>query len=92
MQHPAPTTTRLRAAASLPAVFVEDTCLCFEAYKGLPGPYCKWFLSKVGLDGLNQMLAGFEDKSAYALCTFAFSLGEAAEGGWWTGMARGAGA
>lgn len=70
----------LHAVASPRAVFVEDTCLCFEAYQGLPGPYCKWFLSKVGLDGLNRMLAGFEDKSAYALCTFAFSLGEA--GSW----------
>lgn len=54
---------------------VEDTCLCFEALGGLPGPYCKWFVEKVGLDGLNKMLAGFEDKGAYALCLFAFTPG-----------------
>lgn len=55
---------------------VEDTCLCFNALNGLPGPYIKWFLDKVGHDGLNRMLAGFEDKTAYALCTFAYSSGE----------------
>lgn len=41
-------------------VLVEDTCLCFNAMGGLPGPYIKWFLAKLGHDGLNRMLAGFE--------------------------------
>eukprot|EP00800_Vazella_pourtalesii_P012687 TRINITY_DN29747_c0_g1_i1.p1 TRINITY_DN29747_c0_g1~~TRINITY_DN29747_c0_g1_i1.p1 ORF type:complete len:192 (-),score=32.77 TRINITY_DN29747_c0_g1_i1:73-648(-) len=58
------------------AVMVEDTCLCFNALKGMPGPYIKWFLDKLGHDGLNKMLAGFEDKTAYALCTFAFHSGK----------------
>uniref|UniRef100_A0A8D8PXN2 Inosine triphosphate pyrophosphatase n=1 Tax=Cacopsylla melanoneura TaxID=428564 RepID=A0A8D8PXN2_9HEMI len=53
-------------------VVVEDTCLCFNALGGLPGPYVKWFLEKLGPPGLNKMLAGFEDKSAKAVCTFAF--------------------
>lgn len=57
------------------AVMVEDTSLCFNAYKGLPGPYIKWFLDKLGHDGLNKMLAGFDDKSAYAQCIFAFTPG-----------------
>ncbi|RUS19204.1 inosine triphosphate pyrophosphatase-like protein, partial [Endogone sp. FLAS-F59071] len=56
-------------------VVTEDTCLCFNAMKGLPGPYIKWFVEYLGLDGLNRTLAGFEDKSAYALCTFALSRG-----------------
>lgn len=56
-------------------VMVEDTCLCFNAYGGLPGPYVKWFLQKVGHDGLNKMLDGFEDRTAYAQCTFAYSPG-----------------
>ena len=60
---------------SPPAVMVEDTCLCFNAMHGLPGPYCKWFLQKLGHDGLNRMLVGFDDKSAYAQCTFAYSAG-----------------
>jgi inosine triphosphate pyrophosphatase len=61
-------------------VLVEDTALCFEALGGLPGPYIKWFLRSVGLDGLNNMLAGFEDTSAYALCTFAYSPGAQGDG------------
>ncbi|KAF6088157.1 inosine triphosphatase [Phyllostomus discolor] len=39
----------------------------------------KWFLEKLKPEGLHQLLAGFEDKSAYALCTFAFSTGDASE-------------
>ena len=54
------------------SIIVEDTCLCFNALNGLPGPYIKWFLEKCGHEGLNKMLVGFEDKTAYALCTFAY--------------------
>uniref|UniRef100_A0A2K6GP71 Inosine triphosphate pyrophosphatase n=1 Tax=Propithecus coquereli TaxID=379532 RepID=A0A2K6GP71_PROCO len=60
-------------------VLVEDTCLCFNALKGLPGPYIKWFLEKLKPEGLHQLLAGHEDKSAYALCTFALSTGDPSE-------------
>lgn len=48
------------------AVMVEDVSLCFNALKGLPGPYVKDFLQKVGREGLHKMLTGFADKSAYA--------------------------
>ena len=58
------------------AVMVEDTSLCFNAYEGLPGPYIKWFLKALGPEGLPKMLAGFDDKSAYAQCIFAYSPGE----------------
>ena len=58
------------------AVMVEDTSLCFNAYEGLPGPYIKWFLKALGHEGLPKMLAGFDDKSAYAQCIFAYSPGE----------------
>lgn len=57
------------------AVMVEDTSLCFNAMQGLPGPYIKWFLEKLGHDGLNKMLLGFEDKSAYAQCIFSYTSG-----------------
>ncbi|PNW86703.1 hypothetical protein CHLRE_02g095089v5 [Chlamydomonas reinhardtii] len=68
---------KCRIAAKLVggAVMVEDTSLCFNAMHGLPGPYIKWFLEKLGHDGLNRMLAGFEDKSAYAQCIFAYTPG-----------------
>ncbi|EFX01172.1 non-canonical purine NTP pyrophosphatase [Grosmannia clavigera kw1407] len=56
-------------------VLVEDTCLCFNALNGLPGPYIKWFMTSLGHDGLNKLLAGHEDKSAQAVCTFALSKG-----------------
>ncbi|KAL8996769.1 MAG: hypothetical protein Q9169_003792 [Polycauliona sp. 2 TL-2023] len=56
-------------------VLVEDTCLAFTALKGLPGPYIKWFLGALGHDGLNNLLAAYEDKSAEAICTFAYCAG-----------------
>jgi inosine/xanthosine triphosphate pyrophosphatase family protein len=30
---------------------VDDTALCFKALDGLPGPYIKSFLEKLGHDG-----------------------------------------
>lgn len=57
-------------------VIVEDTCLGFNALKGLPGPYIKWFLEKLEPEGLYKLLAGYEDKSAQAVCTFAYHPGE----------------
>ncbi|XP_031112527.1 inosine triphosphate pyrophosphatase [Ipomoea triloba] len=56
-------------------VLVEDTCLCFNALKGLPGPYIKWFLQKTGHEGLNNLLMAYEDKSAYAMCIFSLAIG-----------------
>lgn len=53
-------------------VLVEDTSLCFNALSGLPGTNIKWFLNKLGSEGLHRLLAGFEDKTAYALCIFAY--------------------
>ena len=57
------------------AVITEDTSLCFTALKSLPGPYVKWFLDSTGLEGLNNMLAFSDDKSAYAQTVVAFSPG-----------------
>ncbi|KAM7485499.1 hypothetical protein LguiA_001508 [Lonicera macranthoides] len=66
---------RLAAKEVNGPVLVEDTCLCFNALKGLPGPYIKWFLQKIGHEGLNNLLMAYEDKSAYALCVFSLALG-----------------
>lgn len=54
------------------AVITEDTSLCFAALKGLPGPYIKWFLDSLGHDGLNNLIASSDDKSAYAQTLVAF--------------------
>lgn len=66
---------RLAAEQVGGAVMVEDTSLCFNALNGLPGPYIKWFLEKTGHVGLNNLLAAYEDKSAYAQTIFGFSMG-----------------
>lgn len=69
----------------------EDTALGFKALGGLPGPYMqtpvcfhidrgrKWFLAEIGHVGLNNLLAAYTDKSANAICTFAYSSGPGAE-------------
>ena len=54
---------------------VEDTSLCFHALKELPGPYIKWFLDDLGCEGLNDMLVGFPDKTACAMCIFTVADG-----------------
>ncbi|MCJ1399967.1 nucleoside triphosphate pyrophosphohydrolase ham1 [Xylographa trunciseda] len=66
---------RRAAAAVNGPVLVEDTCLCFNALKELPGPYIKWFLQALGHEGLNNLLVAYEDKSAQAVCTFAYCEG-----------------
>jgi inosine triphosphate pyrophosphatase len=68
---------QLAAARVGDPVLVEDTSLCFNALGGLPGPYIKWFLDKTGHAGLNNLLAAYSDKSAYAQCIFALSSGSA---------------
>ncbi|KXT10777.1 hypothetical protein AC579_2310 [Pseudocercospora musae] len=60
-------------------VLVEDTCLCFDAFDELPGPYVKWFLKGLGAKKFHLLLAGFEDKSAQAVCTFAYCEGPGSE-------------
>jgi non-canonical purine NTP pyrophosphatase (RdgB/HAM1 family) len=43
---------RLAAQEIKGPVIVEDTSLCFNALNGLPGPYIKWFLEKVGTNSV----------------------------------------
>lgn len=66
---------RMAARALGGPALVEDTSLCFNALGGLPGVYVKWFLEKTGHEGLNNMLAAYADKSAYAQCVFAYAEG-----------------
>ena len=75
------TTEKCRLAAERigGAVMVEDTSLCFNALAELPGPFIKWFLAKLGHEGLNNMLAAYEDKTAFAQCIFAVTAGPGAK-------------
>jgi len=70
---------RLAAKEVDGAVFTEDTSLCFNALNGLPGPYIKWFLEDCGHTGLNKMLDGFDDRSAYAQTIVAYTAGPGKE-------------
>jgi inosine triphosphate pyrophosphatase len=66
---------RLAAKTINGPVLTEDTSLCFNALNGMPGPYIKWFLEKCGHDGLNKMLDGFDDRSAFAQTIVAYAAG-----------------
>lgn len=70
---------RLAARQVNGPVMVEDTSLCFNAMGGLPGPYIKWFLEKLKPEGLSKMLDGFDDKTGYAQCIFAYSQDAASD-------------
>ncbi|KAF4219424.1 hypothetical protein CNMCM8980_003152 [Aspergillus fumigatiaffinis] len=70
---------RSAATAVRGPVLTEDSALEFRVLNGLPGPYIKEFYSALGNDGLCQLLAAFEDKSASAVCTYAFSCGPGVE-------------
>lgn len=60
-------------------VMVEDTALEFGAFgQELPGPYIKWFLKQLHPEGLVKLLAGFENKSATAVCTVGYCEGPGA--------------
>jgi hypothetical protein len=39
----------------------------------------KWFLAEIGHVGLNNLLAAYSDKSANAICTFAYCEGPGAD-------------
>jgi len=54
------------------SVIIEDTSLGFASMGGLPGPYVKWFMKKIGPEGLFKMLSGFENSLATASCIIAY--------------------
>ena len=70
-------------------IIVEDTSLCFNALGGLPGPYIKWFIEKIGLKGLNKLLMSYSDKSAEAKCIFAYVENKDSQIHLFTGITKG---
>lgn len=85
------TINKAKAAAKIldGPVLVEDTCLGFEAFNNLPGPYIKWFVKSIGLSGLVDMLYKFENKGANAICTFGYCEGPDAEVKLFQGITKG---
>jgi len=67
-------TNKLKYALSLQEVttpiVIEDTCLGFNALKGLPGPYIKFFLQKLGNQGLFEMVKHYDDHSGFSQTIF----------------------
>jgi len=63
---------KLAADKTGKTVFVEDTCLCFNALKGLPGPYIKAFVEKIGIPGLYELANKYEDRGAVAVASIGF--------------------
>jgi non-canonical purine NTP pyrophosphatase (RdgB/HAM1 family) len=55
-------------------VLVEDISLRFDALGQLPGPFIKWFLESLGLDGVAKLLD--KNRKATAEITFAYFDGE----------------
>lgn len=51
--------------------FVEDTSLEFHAWEGLPGPYIKEFLDRIGPDNVPAILK--ENRKAKAMCVIAYA-------------------
>jgi len=56
-------------------VLVEDTSLSIDALNGLPGPYIKWFVDKIGPNGIHRMIKDWSNKSATAICMMALCEG-----------------
>ena len=57
-------------------IMVEDSQLLLNAYKGLPGPYVKYFLKAIGTEGLYKMITPFDDHSAIAQCIIGLEVGD----------------
>ncbi len=57
-------------------VIVEDTKLIFNALGNLPGPFIKFFLDELGVDGICKLLNGYEDRSATAGAAIAYYDGK----------------
>lgn len=70
-------------------VIVEDTILAFNSLNGLPGPYIKTFIAQIGLKGIIKILSSFENKTAQASCTFAYTEGANQEVQLFTGTVNG---
>lgn len=56
-------------------VLVEDIGLEFQALGRLPGPFVKWFIEDMGLEGMCRLLDGYNDRAATARICFAYCDG-----------------
>lgn len=57
------------------ALMVEDTSLYFDCLNGLPGPFIKWFLEKMGREGLATLTEKLGNTTAEAITWLGYSDG-----------------
>lgn len=53
-------------------LIVEDVSLCCPAIGGLPGPYIKAFLTKLGDVGFYELIHKYDDHSVEAVCSVGY--------------------
>ena len=56
--------------------FCEDVSLCINCLDGLPGPFVKWFIQTLGLNGIFNLVSKFDDRSAVAKTMIGYSDGD----------------
>ncbi|MBN2881213.1 RdgB/HAM1 family non-canonical purine NTP pyrophosphatase [Candidatus Woesearchaeota archaeon] len=56
--------------------FIDDTSLECNAINGLPGPYIKDFIDRIGPEGIYNMLKSFSNFKASAVCNIAYCDGD----------------
>ncbi len=54
------------------AILVEDTCLFFEAWNGLPGVFINYFMKTLDNEGLIRLMEREENRGAKAQTTFCY--------------------
>lgn len=54
-------------------ILVEDTSVHLDCLNGLPGPFIKWFIHRLGLDGFHALTQKYKNSSVLAKCTIGFS-------------------
>ncbi len=57
-------------------LIVEDTSLYFDCLNGLPGPLVKWFLDKLGVDGIYELVEKYNSFDAEARAMIGLKKGE----------------
>jgi non-canonical purine NTP pyrophosphatase (RdgB/HAM1 family) len=60
-------------------VLVEDVSLVIEAMGQLPGPFIKWFLESMGLEGICKLARNYENDNAVGRVCFAYYDGQVLE-------------
>jgi non-canonical purine NTP pyrophosphatase (RdgB/HAM1 family) len=55
------------------AFIVEDTSLCLDCINGLPGPLIKWFVEKIGVEGVYNIANKFGNTKAKAVTMIGYA-------------------